>query len=165
MTLVLGDRSRFAAEVGEPGPLCRVDLWAADRWLTCDDNAAYVPQFRRDVGDTLTRLVSGGGSPLPFPGLSAETTHRRLVRTTDDGADGELRGRFHALRWGPTTDNVTAHLFREKERLLITLEFWREEHLYRHPDDVGAVYVVEIAVDEFAGILEGILAALGPAHA
>ncbi|MGW8600510.1 hypothetical protein ACWGLB_16445 [Streptomyces sp. NPDC055893] len=174
MSVVLGDRFRFAAAVGEPGPLCRVDLWAAGKWLTCDDNMAYVPAFRRAVLDTCAWLRSGEGSPLPFPGLSAEATHRRLMaRAMDDAdpevepeaepeADYEQRSRFQVLHWGPTTDNVIAHLFREKDDLVITLEFWREEHLRNHPEDSGVVYVVEIQAQEFVSILDGIVAALGP---
>ncbi|MBP2586984.1 hypothetical protein J3A78_007462 [Streptomyces sp. PvR006] len=167
MSVVLGDRFRFAAEVGEPGPLCRVDLWAAGKWLTCDDNMAYVPAFRHGVLDTVARLRSGEGSPLPFAGLSAEDTHRRLTaRAMDDAeaeaeADYEQRSRFQVLHWGPTTDNVIAHLFREKDNLVITLEFWREEHLRDHPEDAGAVFVVEIQVQEFVRILDGIVTALG----
>lgn len=163
MNVVLGDKLRFAAEVGEPGPLCRVDLWASGKWLTCDDNMAYVPQFRRDVLDAAAWLRSGEGSPLPFAGLSAEATHRRLTqRAGDDESEAEyqLRGRFRVLLWGPTTDNVTAYLFREEDRLVITLEFWREEHLLSHPEDAGAVFVVEIPAEELIGILEGVTAAL-----
>jgi hypothetical protein len=166
MNVVLGDKSRFGAEVGESSPLCRVDLWAAGRRLTCDDNMAYVPQFRRDVLDAVAWLRSGEGSPLPFAGLSAEATHRRLVQRAGDDdepeADYQLRGRFRVLLWGPTTDNVTAHLFREEDRLVITLSFWREEHLLSHPEDAGAVFTVEIPAKEFVGILEGIAAALDP---
>ncbi|MET7982078.1 MULTISPECIES: hypothetical protein [unclassified Streptomyces] len=162
--MVLGNKLRFAAEVGELGPLCRVDLWAAGKWLTCDDNMAYVPQFRRDVVNTALLLRSGEDSPRPFTGLSAEATHRRLVhRAGDDDeprADYRFRGRFQTLLWGPTTDNVTACLFREGDGLVITLEFWREEHLINHPEDAGVVFVVEIPAEEFVGILEGVAAAL-----
>ncbi|MFJ4343176.1 hypothetical protein [Streptomyces sp. NPDC088915] len=164
MNVVLGDKSRFAAEVGEPGPLCRVDLWMAGKWLTCDDNMAYVPQFRRDVLDTAAWLRSGEGSSLPFAGFSAEATHRRLRQHAGDDdeseADYQLRSRFRFLLWGPTTDNVMAYLFREEDRLVITLDFWREEHLVSHPEDAGAVFGIEIPAEEFIGILEGIAASL-----
>ncbi|MFD5935547.1 hypothetical protein [Streptomyces sp. NPDC060333] len=164
MNVVLGDKQRFAAEVSGAGQPRQVDLWAAGRWLTCDDNVAYVPQFHRDVLDTAAWLRSGNGSPLPFAGVSAEATHRMLMhRAGDDDepeADYRLRSRFQGLLWGPTTDNVTACLFREEHRLLIALEFWREEHLINHPQDAGAVFVVEIPAEEFVGILEGIAAAL-----
>ncbi|MFJ6510436.1 hypothetical protein ACIQMO_09360 [Streptomyces sp. NPDC091406] len=163
MNVVLGDKSRFAAEVGEPGPLCRVDIWAAGKWLSCDDNMAYVPQFRRDVLNAIDWLRSGEACSLPFTGLSAEATHRRFrQRAADDEseADYQLRSRFRVLLWGPTTDNVMAYLFRNKDDLVITLEFWREEHLLSHPEDAGAVFRVEIPAEEFTAILEGIAAAL-----
>lgn len=164
MDVVLGDKLRFAAEVGEPGALCRVDLWAAGKWLTCDDNMAYVPQFRRDVLRTAAWLRSGGGSPVPFAGLSAEAAHRRLVYRMGEvnapEADYRLRRGFQALLWGPTTDNLTACLFRAGDRLVVTLEFWREAHLINHPEDAGVVHAVEIQAAEFVGILEGVAAAL-----
>ncbi|MEU7387357.1 hypothetical protein [Streptomyces tanashiensis] len=55
---------------------------------------------------------------------------------------------------------MTAYLFRDKDHLVITLEFWREEHRRSHPEDAGAVFVVEIPAEVFVGILEGIAAAL-----
>ncbi|MFK0011369.1 hypothetical protein [Streptomyces sp. NPDC091027] len=168
MNVMLGNQSRFGAEVGAevgaPGPLRRVDLWAAGRWLTCDDNMAYVPQFRRDVLAAAAGLRSGGGSPLPFPGLSPEATHRRLVRSTEEGdaseSGYELRSRFRFLLWGPTTDNVLAHLFRDEDRLLLTLSFWREDHLLGHPADAGAVFTAETGTEEFTGTLEALATAL-----
>ncbi|MFF3254625.1 hypothetical protein ACFYWP_27220 [Actinacidiphila glaucinigra] len=82
MAVVVGDRSRFAAEVGEwDAALRRVDLWAAGQWLTCDDNMAFVEQFRLAVLDTAIRLRCGRGSPPPFDGLSPEAAHRRLMLT------------------------------------------------------------------------------------
>ncbi|MFF0476586.1 hypothetical protein [Streptomyces sp. NPDC004284] len=156
MSAVLGDKHRFAVEVGERGQLCRVDLWAAGVWLTCDDNMAYTPQFRRAVLHTADRLRSGEGSPPPYAGTSPEATHRRLGTETDH----ELRSRFRALDWGPTTDNVMAHLFREGEHLMITLEFWREEHLLAHPEHAREVFVVEIPTAEFIGILDDLVSVL-----
>ena len=165
MTVLVGDESRFAVEVGEwEHSLRRVDLWAAGQWLTCDDNMAFVRQLRSDVVDTVAWLRSGGGSPMPFDGLSPEATHCRLIRRS--GADDEteeeyeFRSQFLVLRWGPTTDNVTTHLFRDADRLVLTLQFWREEHLVRHPDHAGRVFVTEVPTDEFVGILEGLAAVL-----
>ena len=151
-------------EVGDwEGPaLRRVDLWAADQWMTCDDNLAYVKQFRRAVGDTAVRLRSGDGSPLPFAGLSAAATHQRLVAGAGDEAkDDELRRQFRVFdRWGATTDNVLAFLFRDGDHLVITLQFWREEHLLKHPEHVGTVFAVEIRAAPLAGILEELVAVL-----
>ncbi|MET7518488.1 hypothetical protein ABZS88_34605 [Streptomyces sp. NPDC005480] len=116
MTEILGDRHRFAAEAGEwDQGLCHIDLWAAGQWLTCDDNMAFVKQFRRAVLDTVAWLCSRHGSPLPFHGLSPEATHRRLMlrAEADDEAeaDYECDRHFRVLDWGPTADNTTALIF------------------------------------------------------
>ncbi|MFJ6867593.1 hypothetical protein ACIQRS_25860 [Streptomyces termitum] len=55
---------------------------------------------------------------------------------------------------------MLACLFREKDRLVVTFEFWREEHLRDHPEDAGVVFVAAVPVREFGGILDGITAAL-----
>ncbi|MCW2913819.1 MAG: hypothetical protein JWN52_1887 [Actinomycetia bacterium] len=150
----LGDESRFAVEIGDwRGGLCRVDLWAAGQWLTCDDNWAYVNQFRHTVQTDCALLAAGGGSPAPFPGLSFAATHQRL--RADDERDQCL-----FLHWGPTTDNVLAHLFRDGDHLTITLQFWRESHLRLHPEHVGTVFVIEIDTEEFIEILRDTITAL-----
>ncbi|MEU0957060.1 hypothetical protein ABZ353_32740 [Streptomyces niveus] len=160
MAVLLGDKHRFAAEVGEwDDTLCRVDLWAAGQWLTCDDNMAFVKQFRLAVLNTAEWLRSGQGSPPPFTDLPPVATHRRLtLRAGDDDeteAEHELRGRFQALTWGPTTDNVTAYLFRDGDCLTITLQFWREP-----PEQAAEIFVAEIPVAEFAETLEDLVAVL-----
>ena len=151
-------------EVGDwAGPaLRRVDLWAADQWLTCDDNMAFIKQFRRDVAETASWLRAGHGEALPFAGLSAAPTHRRMVAGTGhEEEDDALRRRFRVFdRWGPTVDNIVAFLFRDGEHLEITWQFWREEHLLRHPEHVGTVFTLEIRATELAGLLEDLVAVL-----
>ena len=160
-----GDQRRFAVEVGEwAGPsLRRVDLWVAGQWVTCDDNVVYVKQFRRDAADTALWLRSGHGASVPFAGLSPVAVHRRLVAGSGcEQDDDELRRRFRAFdRWGPTTDNVLAFLFRQGEQLTITVQFWREEHLCEHPGHAGTVFALEIRAGELVEILEGLVAVLG----
>jgi hypothetical protein len=115
-----GDRSRFAVEVGDcwqGGPGVRVvDVWAADRWLTCDDNHALVTHFagmlQRAVGSLLAeepryrRVVD-----RPYPDLSVADNHRRLCADAETDNSEYLACRF--MDWGPTADNVRMHLFRE----------------------------------------------------
>lgn len=149
---------------GWAGPaLRRVDLWAAGQWLTCDDNTAFVPQFRRSVANTAAWLRAGHGAPVPFAGLSAPSAHRRLVAGTGhEDDDDALRRRFRFFGdWGPTTDNVEAFLFRDSEgRLEVTCQFWREEHLRTHPAHVGRIFAVEIPAPELASLLEDLAAVL-----
>jgi hypothetical protein len=133
VTALLGDKQRFAVEVGElveagkpragGDQLRRVDLWAAGRWLTCDDSRAFVPELCIDVRDTLDLLRSGRDLSPPYAGVSLIETHRRLLEV-DDGS----REQFWFPMWGPITDNVSGHLFRNGELLSITLEYWRETH-------------------------------------
>lgn len=164
MAVVFGDRARLGVEVGDwAGPaLRRVDVWAAGQWLTCDDNMAFVPQFRRSVAETAAWLRAGHGAAVPYADLSAAAAHRRLIAGTGrEEEDDALRSRFRVFGdWGPTTDDVEAFLFRHGERLEITWQFWREEHLLRHPAHVGMVFAVEIGAAELAGLLEDLVAVL-----
>lgn len=154
---LFGKKSRFAAEVGDSrlgSPLLRrVDLWAGGRWLTCDDNTAFVPQFRADVQRTLEWLRSEPDLSPPFSGMPLDEAHRRLSASTErEGA------RFWFPDWGPTTDNLIGYLFREGDHFLMTFEFWRQEHAV--VDERGKVFVAAIPAQEFLGVLEGTLAAL-----
>nr|WP_238362156.1 hypothetical protein [Actinopolymorpha pittospori] len=161
---MLGDKLRFAAEVGgwDSPELRRVDLWAAGQWLTCDDNTAFVPQFRSSVSDTAAWVRSGQGSSPPFAGLPLVATHRRLLAGSgNEVEDDELRQQFWLFHhWGPTTDNLLAFLFRDGTRLVITFQFWRDEHLVKHPEHAGAVFVVEMEAVEFAATLDDLAAIL-----
>lgn len=55
---------------------------------------------------------------------------------------------------------MTAHAFCDADRLVLTLQFWREEHLFKHSKDAGEVFVAEIPRVEFVGILEDLVAVL-----
>lgn len=163
MSVLLGDKDRFAVEIGERDhELRRVDLWAAGQWLTCDDDVVFVAQFRRTVLETANGLRSGMGSPLPWPYLSSEANHRHLLADSasveEAGADSQ--GAYRGLEWGPTTDNLISSLFRNGDNLILTFEFWRKEHLLAHPAHAGHVFVVEVPAAEFMTILDGLVAAL-----
>lgn len=157
VTLLLGSKERFALELGEwRGGLRRVDAWAAGQWVTCDDNMAYVPQLRWSVQHDRARLDSITDSPRPFPGMSPAAVHRQLLAN-----DNGLRDQWSFLEWGPTTDNVLAHLFCDGNHLVLTVEFWREEHLRLHPEHAKSVFMAEIEAGELTDILENVVAALG----
>jgi hypothetical protein len=88
-------------EVGDwaDSALRRVDLLAADQWLTCDDNLVFVTQFRSAVADTADWVRSGHGSPLPIAGMSPAAVHRRLLAGIRDGVDDYWQ--FQPFyRWG-----------------------------------------------------------------
>jgi hypothetical protein len=161
MDVLLGDKHGFAAEVGDwVGPaLRRVDLWVAGQWLTCDDNAVFVAQFRHSVAATAARVRSGGVLSLSFASLSPAAAHRRLIDGISDFVE-EYEQFWIFNDWGPTTDNVSAFLFRDGDQLVITSEFWREEHLLEHPEHAGTVFVARLQEKELAAILEDLVAVL-----
>ena len=138
-----GERESFAVEIGpvdRDAPTTqvrRVDLWAAGRQLSCDDNDTFVPAFCLSVEATITSLLSDNDRSLPSPELSLEENHRRLWE-----AEYEDRSPYRFLSWGPTTDNLSALLFRRGSTAIITFEFWRESH--PRSDEVGRVFTCEL---------------------
>jgi hypothetical protein len=72
--------------------------------------------------------------------------------------DDEIRWRFGFADWGPTTDNVTSHIFHAGEGCAITLEFCRATH--HDPAELGAVLVAELPEGELVQMLTQALALL-----
>ena len=68
-----GQRKRFAVTVGEVlgegRQQRRVEVCAANRWLTCDDNLVYVPHFagrlQSAVGQLIMEPTEVRGRPFP----------------------------------------------------------------------------------------------------
>ena len=45
--------------------------------------------------------------------------------------------------------------------LVITFDFWREEHLLEHPEPAGAVFAAEVRIGEVVGILDELTEVVG----
>lgn len=156
MLQLFGHRARFAIEIGEfhgESDNCRrVDVWAADRWLTCDDNTAYVPQFIGSVEGSVRYLISD--HPFrrfgrPYPELSPADNHRRLCAVA--ATDNTESRNYAFMDWGPTADNVCMHLFQEGDTAFLPFSFWREAH--HDPTELGQVFVAELPWRELAEVL------------
>lgn len=130
-----------------PSPALRVvDLWAADTWLTTDDNVAYVSSIARCMRLEAHRVRQRSVSPCPFPGLAPEEIFRLL-----DEDDTDFREQFWFMRWSETVDNVSAYAYLDDD-LVIIFRFWRASHPF--PEDLGKVFVARIPPEEFAAIVE-----------
>ena len=146
---LFGERSRVAAEVGRPWQrhqqLRRVDLWAADRHLTCDDNTAFVPQFVLGIEKSIAAIRSGS---LVRPQFSDDDMRRRVL---GEDAGSSFPG------WGPTTDNVRGVLAQTKhaDRLEFAFRFWRPTHPIVR--ERGTVFSVEIATEELVAVLTRVI--------
>jgi hypothetical protein len=160
--VTFGHQSRFAITVGEylndDGNSRRVDVWAADRWLTCDDNSVYIPHFagclQRAVGFLLSNPQHGRGRP--YPDLSVADNYRRLQADAETDNTEYLSYRF--MGWGPTADNVTMLLFREGRVAYLPFSFWRPDH--HDPTELGQVFVSELPEWELAAVLHDAASAL-----
>lgn len=135
MAALFGDRATLAFEVGDPSTesaaLRRVDHWAAGRWLTCDDNTVFVPQYCRSLESAL-----------------------RELRAADDG-------RFEAhpfMAWGPTTDNVQTRLTIHGAQCELTFAFWRAEHT--PAEEIGVPFRVTLSTAALIERLAGVLSTL-----
>jgi hypothetical protein len=135
MATLFGDRATLAFEVGDPSPesaaLRSVDHWAAGRWLTCDDNTVFVPQFCMSLESSL-----------------------RWLNAAPDGVV-EARG---FMAWGPTTDNVQTLLTMRGAQCELTFEFWRAEHT--PADEIGVPFRVTLPTEALIARIEGVLSAL-----
>jgi|SRR5688572_18766059 len=154
----IGQRSRFAFVIGPPAPEGKsadhreVDIYAAGRWVTSDDSVAYVPQFVDGLRHTLAHLLrrgAEGGFVLPRAEMSVADNHRRLL----GGPETEDARLAHAFmnNWGPTTDNVLAHLFLRDGMALVSFSFWRPTH--HDPRELGEVFVAELPERELLWVL------------
>ncbi len=123
-----------------------LDLWAAGKWLTCDDNMAHVPSLtwymRKDADRVRRRHVR----PCPVPGRSPEEVFRLLQADR-----AEFREKFWFMRWSETVDNVSTYAYLDGD-LVIAFGFWRPTHPF--PEDLGEVFVARVSPDEFVTLVE-----------
>jgi hypothetical protein len=148
-----GHASRFAITVGEvlreDGQSRRVDVYAANRWLTCADNNVYAPFFAGCLQHAVSRLLSDPhySRGRPYPELSVADNYRRLA--AEDDNKEYLSYRF--MHWGPTADNVSMILFREAGTAYLPFSFcWPDG---QDPSEMGHVFVAELPEWELAGVL------------
>jgi hypothetical protein len=146
-----GDRARFCVEIGEiTSPSLRtVDFWAGSKWLTTDDNMAYVPSLCYYLRSTAARVRHRDVSPVPFPECSPEKIFRLLYAAA---GEPHLPERFWLLHWGETVDNAKSYVFLDGDDLVIVFGYWRATHPF--PEDLGKVFVARISSDEFVAVLE-----------
>ena len=148
-----GHESRFSIIVGkvlsQHGQSRRVDVYAADRWLTCADNNVQSPFFAGRLQDAIRRLLADPKSSRgrPFPELSVEDNYRRL--RAENEHDGFLSYRF--MDWGPTADNVVMLLFREVGTAYLPFSLcWPDG---QDPSELGLVFVAELPEWELASVM------------
>ena len=148
-----GCRATFAVEVGslpayvvEAGETRAsdvrvVDVWAGGEWLTCHDNAAYVPTLVHRMRSAAELVRRREVPRCPFPAQSPAEVFRLLQAN-----DGEFREQFWLLRhWDEILDNVETYTWLD-DLLVITGQIWRPSRTQ--------VFVTRVSPDEFVATVE-----------
>ncbi len=132
----IGDPNRFAFEIGDyqcPNHSLRhVDIWAGGVRLCIDDNSVYLDQFTNDLADEIKRsycindfaLYLGRLTPVEMATFVCSTREKNSPNYDIEG--DSIYPFYRFLDLGPTTDNLSAFLFREAERSFFVYSFWRD---------------------------------------
>jgi hypothetical protein len=144
--------------IGSAGPdrpegELEVDIYAAGRWLTCDDCTPHLSTFIKYLMATVAMLLDDRVEErfrCPYPELSPADNHSRLRADAKTGRSNE-HWAYRFLDWGPTTDNVSAHLFISDGIASIPFSFWRPTH--HDPSELGQAFAAELPVRELIRVL------------
>lgn len=158
---IIGDTHQFAFEIGDylediPS-LRRVDIWAGGRRLCLDDDSVYVPQFIASLEDELGETHEVGRFNDYLRGKSPEEMARFVISTRDeespnyDLCDDTLYPTYRVLDLGPTTDNISAFLFRDGNRAHLVYSLWREAWRQGEPERFVSV---ELDFEGFVSVLK-----------
>lgn len=149
-----GTRDTFSIEIVDDehihSDIRTVDAYAAGIRLTCDDNHVFVPQYLKALTVNLDWLLNPTDRDiLPFHDLTPIENHRRLLEIAKDDNTQHLYHRF--MDWGPTTDNVRMHYFRDGYQISLPFSFWRKTHW--NPEQLGTVFCATMLIDELRSTL------------
>ena len=138
----------FVIEVGEvqSSQLCVVDVWAAGKRLTIDDNIAYVPSLSYYMRQDANRVHRREIPAHPFPGRAPGEVVRLL-----DADETVNREQLWFMRWSEILDSVSIFAYLDGD-LVVAFRFWRATHPV--PEDLGNVFAVRIPLDHFVATVE-----------
>src|SRR5688572_23806828 len=154
-----GHPSRFQCVIpaldGQDPKQRLVDVYAAGRWLTCDDNTAYTPHFAGCLAHAAEWILRNDESTSvfrrPFPELSPAEKHRKLLAAAKGDGDNTRHLQYRFIDWGPTALNGRAHLFVSDGIASSPFSFWRPGH--HEPTGPGQIFVAELPERELVRVL------------
>jgi hypothetical protein len=155
-----GHRDTFAVEVGglpayvvaagetHVSDFRVVDLWAGGTWLTCHDNAAYVPTLVHQMRSAAELVRRREVPRCPFPWQSPAEVFRLLKAN-----DSEFRQQFWLLHhWDEILDNVETYTWLD-DLLVIACQIRQPFHT--------EVFVARVPPDEFVATIDEAVSLLG----
>lgn len=154
--MIIGQKETFAFEIGEvtEKSLRIVDIIINNRYVCCDDNIVYVPQFITDLKYELSRIENLRNNKFQqyLNGKSITEIHKFIISTRHEESENydlegdEIYPYFRFMNLGPTTDNFSSFIFYKNNDLYITYEFWRETHTNK--EEIGHVFFTKVKKDE-----------------
>jgi len=167
--MIIGNNSTFAFDIGQEQletNLRTVNIVIDNRYVCCDCNSAYLPQFIASMENDIDRIAKNDWNKYHkyFEGKSISEIHEFILRTRTEESkeydieDDKIFPLHNFLNWGPTTDNLCCFIVPWNNKYFLTYQFWRPEH----PDksEIGKVQNVQIELIEVAKTIEAAITAL-----
>ena len=137
--MIIGNKNTFAFEIAESSnnETRKINIIIGNTSLCVDDNSVYIPLFINNLNDSLKKIKETDFLTYTsyFNGKNCEETHKFIQSTrNEDSSNFDIENdglylTYHFMDWGPTTDNISCFLYQNNAQLLLSYEFWREEHL------------------------------------
>jgi len=167
--MIIGNKSTFAFDIGQKRletQLRTVDIVIDNRYVCCDDNTVFLPQFIASLEYDIDRIVENDWNKYHeyIKGKSIGEIHEFILRTRTEGTkeydieDDKIYPLHSLLDWGPTTDNLCCFIISWNDKYYLTYQFWRPEH--HNKSEIGTIQNVQIELSEIKKTLEEATAAL-----
>lgn len=163
--MIIGNKDIYGFDLGknESKSLKVVDIIIGNRYVSCDDNTVYLPQFINDVKSTLKSLqhIDYTTYDKYYKNKTIEEIHQFISSNWEEGSesfdieDGQIYSLHRFMDWGPTTDNITSLLFLYKNELILTYQFWREGHDVK--EEINRVNYIKVNKLNLIEILENLV--------
>lgn len=153
--MILGNENNYAFKIenDENKNFKIVDIIAQNRYLSCDDNSVYLPQFISSVEQEIENLEKKN-----YATYEKNHEHKSVVeihKLMMEDENEEMFSLHRFMSWGPTTDNITAFLFVHNNELILSYEFWREGHEVK--EEINHVFYLKVEKCELIGLLNKLL--------
>lgn len=165
LRMIIGNKDIYGFELGnnESKSLKVVDIIIGNRYVSCDDNTVYLPQFINDVKSTLESLqhIDYTTYDKYYKNKTIEKIHQFISGNWEEGSesfnieDGQVYSLHRFMDWGPTTDNITSLLFLYNNELILTYQFWREGHEVK--EEINRVNYVKVKKSNLIETLENLV--------
>ena len=152
--MIVGNTNIYGFEVGDKinQILQTVDIIIGNYYVSCDDNAVYLLEFISDIKYTIQHLKDVDLTIYNkyYENKTIEEIHEFISNNWAENSpsydieDGKLYSLHRFMDWGSTTDNITSLLFLYKNELILTFQFWRDDH--EPKEEINQIQYVKVDI-------------------